>query len=445
MRFAHDRHPLIHARPLGLGLASALVTLSLLAVQVSPAWAQSSRDDSTEPRQAAEPSPERPQQASASPRRSLWVTLPTANRTNPKPNPQPVTTRSDVARRVPAAGSGSIQRAGVPRDAAASVKGSSRANFRGYDFAVVVDRMSDSVQGLEQEMGTSLKQFLDSVNQAEKLLQQGDDQQAVRICADAVDRVLEAREQVLGPMWEGQKFLTEQIGWVRQRLAQAVEAAQVDVNDKLDDRSEKLLDSIAKRIAREDNPLRKKWLIGHYRTTRNLAQIKRMSVSLSPDQRAMWANVLSVLEEASFAHQQILMGSEVLFAQFQATAANLHEYMTLMETVDGAARLMQMVRGSGDNAAAMEDFAGSMTHLQQRLSTFSEAVEGVLQNRMAELEARIDSMAPTSDTDPFASGMIEPDAELNERLEALAGNTAGAPSANAPSASPAPADSDTPH
>ena len=93
-------------------------------------------------------------------------------------------------------------------------------------------------------------------------------------------------------------FLPSSARWcVRTRLAQAVEAAAESGPVKLDDQTETTLDAIARRIADEQDPLRKKRLVAHYRTVRNLARIKAMSVELSPDQRKMWLSVLQVLAE----------------------------------------------------------------------------------------------------------------------------------------------------
>ena len=70
-----------------------------------------------------------------------------------------------------------------------------------------------------------------------------------------------------------------------------------------------------------------------------------------------------------------MMGSEVLFAQFEATSSNLKSYLSLMDTVDGASRLIRMVRGAGDQASGMAGFAESMGELQQRLAGFNQSVE----------------------------------------------------------------------
>lgn len=294
--------------------------------------------------------------------------------------------------------------------------------FDGYDFGQVVETMETSVNPLQREMDKSFKVFVESVQDAERLLDEGETQEAVQKAAAAIETVLAVREAVLVPMWEGQTMLTEQIALVRSRLAQAVDAAAESGPVKLDQETEATLDVIATRIADEQDPLRKKRLVAHYRTVRNLARIRAMAVQLSPDQRKMWLSVLQVLDEAAVAHQQVMMGTEVLFAQFEATSANLQAYVSLMETVDGASQLMQLVRGVDEHSAGMSSFADSMGELQRRLSTFNESVEQALQGRMMDLEAQIDVIGPLGNQPGSAIMAVEEDSELISRMSRLGGS-----------------------
>ena len=291
--------------------------------------------------------------------------------------------------------------------------------FDGYDFGQVVETMETSVSPLQREMGRSFKVFVESVQEAEALLDSGDTQKAVQKAASAIETVLGVREAVLAPMWEGQTMLADQIGLVRARLAQAVEAAEANGAVQLDQETEATLDVIARRISAEVDPLRKKRLVAHYRTVRNLARIKAMAVQLSPDQRKMWLSVLLVLDEAAVAHQQVMMGTEVLFAQFEATSANLQAYVSLMETVDGASQLMRLVRGVDEHSAGMSSFAESMGELQLRLSTFNESVELALQGRMLELESQIGFIEPLGRQPGSAIMAVEEDGELISRMSRL--------------------------
>ena len=292
-------------------------------------------------------------------------------------------------------------------------------DFEGYDFGQVVETLETSVDPLQREMNASFKVFADSIKQAEQLLDEGKSREAVETCSAALDGVLAVRQTVLDPMWDGQEFLSEQVGKVRKRLAKAVQAGNKNVTVTLDAKMEATLDGIAKRVASETDPLRKKRLVAHYRTVRNLAQIKRMAEQMSPDQRKLWTNVLHVLEEATLAHQQVLMGSEVLFAQFEATSANLREYLSLMDTVDGASRLLGMVNGVEGQAGGMAGFAKNMGQLQTRLATFNDALEQSLQSSMFELEAQVDALQPVADGDGSGVVSAEIDHELNSRLQRI--------------------------
>ncbi len=270
------------------------------------------------------------------------------------------------------------------------------ADFDGYDFGHVVEAMETSVNPLQREMDRSFRVFVDSV--------------------------LAVRDSVLDPMWRGQEALAEQIAGVRARLAHAVQSAAENGPVQLDQQTEATLDLIAQRISSEEDPLRKKRLVAHYRTVRNLARIRAMAVQLSPDQRKMWLSVLLVLDEAAVAHQQVMMGTEVLFGQFEATSANLQAYVSLMETVDGASQLMRIVRGVDEHSAGMASFAESMGGLQQRLASFNESVEQALQGRMFELEAQIDLIDPMSHEPGSPVMAADEDGELAARLARLAGN-----------------------
>jgi hypothetical protein len=270
--------------------------------------------------------------------------------------------------------------------------GSDEPQFDGYDFSQVVETMETSVNPLQREMDRTFRVFVNSVHEAEELLDEGQTQEAVQMAAAAIESVLNVREEVLVPMWEGQRALAEQVARVRTRLAQAVEAAAESGLVKLDDQTEMTLNAVARRIADEQDPLRKKRLVAHYRTVRNIARIKAMSVELSPDQRKMWLSV---------------------------TAANLRAYVSLMETVDGASQLMRIVRGVDEHSAGMSSFAASMNELQQRLSGFNESVEQALQGRMLDLEAQIDAIAPMSSdgATPVMAG--DEDGELAARIARL--------------------------
>jgi hypothetical protein len=290
--------------------------------------------------------------------------------------------------------------------------------FEGYDFGQVVETMETSVNPLQREMERSFRVFIESIEEAERMLDEGSTQEAVQKAAAAIDGVLAVRDTVLVPMWDGQAALVGQIAIARARLAQAVEASSRGGPTRLDQQTEATLDAIARRVAAENDPLRKKRLVAHYRTVRNLARIRVMAVQLSPDQRKMWMSVLQVLDEAASAHQQVMMGSEVLFAQLEATSANLKAYVSLMETVDGASHLMRIVRGVDDHSAGMASFAGSMNELQQRLAAFNESVEVALQGRMVELEAQIEMIGAPGGVEGAVIA-AEEDQELLMRISRL--------------------------
>lgn len=303
----------------------------------------------------------------------------------------------------------------------------STTTFEGFDFGQVVETMESSVSPLQTEMNQSFRLFTDRIREAERSLDEGRTDEAVQTASAAIDGVLAVRERVLEPMWEGQTALTEQTGEVRRRLARAVAADRNASSEEdapaLDKETEATLNNIAGRITEETDPVRKKRLTAHYRTVRNLARVKQMAQRLSPDQRKLWMNVLQVLDEAALAHQQVLMGSEVLFTQLEATSVTLREYLSLMETVDGASELLSVVRGAQAHGEGLSGFVASMNDLQDRLGMFNESVQHALEGRMIELEAQIDAIEPfEGDVGTPGSGSVissQIDAELEDRIERL--------------------------
>ena len=293
-------------------------------------------------------------------------------------------------------------------------------NFAGYDFEQVVRRVEGSLSPLQQEMNGSLKVFSESVEDAQRLMEEGNSKEAILKCSAAMDAVLENRDKVLGPMWEGQDYLNEQMGKVRIRLAQAVESSGGTSDVKLDEKTETLLNGIASRIAGEKDELRKRRLVAHYKTVRQLSNIKQMAKQLSPNQRKLWTNVLGVLENTALTHQQVLMGTEVLFAQFEATAKNLKEYEGLIDTVEGASRLLGVVKGLGQSGQGLAAFSQNMMELQTRMAGFNGQIEGVLEDKMIDLEAQAESIS-TSILENEGSGGVSAkiDDELSARIKKL--------------------------
>ena len=129
-------------------------------------------------------------------------------------------------------------------------------SFDGYAFGHVVEATATSVNPLQREVDRSFRVFVDSVQEAERLLDEGRTQEAVQMAAAAIDSVLAVRDTVLDPMWEGQEALAEQIAGVRERLAYAVQAAAENGPVQLDQQTDAMLDAIAQRISSEQDPLR---------------------------------------------------------------------------------------------------------------------------------------------------------------------------------------------
>lgn len=290
-----------------------------------------------------------------------------------------------------------------------------------YDFGEVVQTLRDSVQPLSGEMTMGFPKFIGQIDDAIIMMDEGRVKDAVATSINAVDGVLASRDAVVNPLWEAQFFLNEQIAMVRSRLAQSMSTDDPGTAaGKATAQTAKMLDQIAARIAQTSDPVRKRRLIAHYRTVRTLSKVRSNSLNMTPDQRKLWLGVLSVLEQASLAHQQVMMGAESLFAQLDGTGMQLRDYLTLMQTIDGVDALLGSVQGGG-----MEGFVEGMRTLQEQMETFSESMQVALESSMAELESRVETIQETETEDGSILAPTSVDDELQSRIDRVAPSGAG--------------------
>lgn len=290
-----------------------------------------------------------------------------------------------------------------------------------YDFGEVVQTLQTSVQPLEGQIKSGFPKFVGQLDDAIVLMEDGKTKEAVAMSAQAVDGVLQARDSIVDPLWEAQFYLNSQIADVRNRLATSLTTNNPTTTaGKADAESTKMLDTIASRISKTQDPARKKKLVAHYRTIRTLASVRKASVQMTPDQRKLWFSVLKVLDQASAAQQQVLLGSETLFAQLDGTATQLRDYLGLLQTVEGVDALLGSVEGGG-----MEGFVEGMRLMQSQMETFSQSMEGALQGSMAELESRVDSMQNLETKGDSVVAPASIDEELQTRMDRMAPNSAG--------------------
>ena len=293
--------------------------------------------------------------------------------------------------------------------------------FAGYDFGEVVEVLSTSVSPLQKEMSGSLKDFSDSVKRSEELMAEGKTTDAINTCTDAINKVMESREEVLESMWDGQDYLTDQIGKVRERLSMSSQASKESQNKELNPKTEFMLNDIAKRISKETDPARQKRLVRHYNTIRNLAKIRDGINKLPPSKYKMWQNVLKVLENTAETHQRVLMGTEVLFAQFEVTLANIQDSKDLIETVEGANHLMKVVRGLDQSGQGLDNFSMIMENLQTNLDGLTDNVDFVLQDSIMEIEGHTEAINEKMDIEMGQDSFNNMDTELAERIKKVSG------------------------
>ena len=329
------------------------------------------------------------------------------------------TTVNDNIQIIPAGSSGVIEAVKTPSPTAAGRPARTPSPFDGYDFEHVVDTLQSSVDPLANEMNASFVVFVEEVDRAVVLMEDGRTREAVEASVVAIDGVLDVRDAVLEPMWEAQSELTAQIADVRSRLARAIARSgnkPVASEAGFSPTTERLLDGVAARISETEDPIRKKRLIAQYRTIRSLAKVKHAAERMFPDQRRLWTNILTVLEQAALAHQQVLMGSEILFAQFESTAGQLNEYLALMQTIDGVNDLLGAVNGAGVDTSGMANFVQGMQGLQEQLAGFNGIVEEALNESMYELEANVDAIQPVEGDDMQGVVSTSIDDELAARM-----------------------------
>lgn len=277
--------------------------------------------------------------------------------------------------------------------------------------------MRSSVQPLAGEIGEGFPRFVGQIDDAIALMEQGRNAEGVALSSQAIDGVLSARDAVVNPLWEAQFYLNEQIALVRSKLASSLTTNDPSTTaGKVTAQSAQLLDQIAVRIAQTKDQTRKKQLIAHYRTMRTLTKVRANTLQLTPDQRKLWFGVLRVLEQASVAHQQVLMGSEALFAQLDGTGSQLRDYLGLMQTMAGVDSLLGSVQGGG-----MQGFVEGMRTLQEQMEAFSESMQGALESSMTDLETRVDAFQSSESSDE--GGVMTPtsiDDELKSRIDRVA-------------------------
>ena len=290
-----------------------------------------------------------------------------------------------------------------------------------YDFGLIVQTLQGSVRPLSQELDASFGSFTAKIERAVTMMDEGRTEAAVELSVEAIREVLAVREGVIEPMWEAQTYLASRIGEIRGRLATAVESSKPGQAEP-DRSAEVLLDGIAKRIGATNDPIRKQRLIAHYRTVRDLAAVRQKARKLTPDERNLWAGVLKVLDEAALAHQRVLMGSEVLFAQLESTATRMGDYLQLVRTVQGVNDLVAGVSGLQDGVGGMEGFVEAMRGLSTQLNGFDEAITSALESTMCDLEGRIDAIAPAEGDAAAGIAGIQIDDELAGRLQKFGAN-----------------------
>ncbi|MDA1106167.1 MAG: hypothetical protein O2855_06195 [Planctomycetota bacterium] len=304
----------------------------------------------------------------------------------------------------------------TPRDLTLSNVRKDPKHISDYDFGEVVQTMRESVQPLSGELSDGFPRFIGEIDQAILLMDEGRIQEAVAMSANAVDGVLASRDGVVNPLWETQFYLQEQISMVRGRLAESISGGdKATAAGQSAAQQERMLDQVATRIAQTKDPIRKRRLIGHYRTIRTLGKAKAASVAMTPDQRKLWHGVLRVLEQATLAHQQVMMGAETLFSQLDGTSMQLRDYLTLMQTIDGVDAMLGSVQGGG-----MEGFVEGMKTLQDQMETFSESMQVALESSMADLESRVETIQAVESEDGSIMAPTSLDDELMSRINRVA-------------------------
>ena len=309
----------------------------------------------------------------------------------------------------------------APRLTLSNARTSGKGTIGDYDFGEVVQALKSSVQPLAGEMTSGFPRFVGQIDDAIALMDQGRTQEAVALSAQAIDGVLSSRYDVVNPLWEAQFYLNEQIAMVRSRLADALSTNDpTSKAGKATEQTAQTLDGIARRISETKDPIRKRRLISHYRTMRTLSKVRATTLNMTPDQRKLWFGVLRVLEQASVAHQQVLMGSEALFAQLDGTGSQLRDYLGLMQTMEGVDQLLGSVQGGG-----MEGFVDGMRTLQEQMEGFSESMQGALEASMTDLESRVEELQTTESDDGSILAPTTIDDELQSRISRVAPAGAG--------------------
>lgn len=255
--------------------------------------------------------------------------------------------------------------------------------IEGYDFEHIVDHWQKSMTPFRHEMDRKSKDFIKALDTASALLDEGKEREAIGEVVAAIERVLVVRDRVMKPMWAGQQYFDEQIDRLRHRLARMTPEGAPNI----DARTEQLLNVVAKEIRDEPDAVRRRRMTIRYKALRALAEVNAMKNRLTPDQRALWLNVLNVLEDTATVHLQMVVRAEVMFAQFEQAAAGLRNQHVWYDTARGAVELVKHVNEvrtmhayvadmSTATANSRAEMTGSVRKLVDRLESELATAEG---------------------------------------------------------------------
>lgn len=273
-----------------------------------------------------------------------------------------------------------------PADGDAPTKPAKPTDFKGYDFEKVVQHWEQSLTPLQHEMARKSDSFVRAMQQATELLDAGREREAIDTVVLAVEQVLVVRDRVLKPMWLGQAYFDEQIVVIRRRLSELTDSDA----SQLDEQTESMLDGIALRIRDTQDDVERRRLTIRYKALRALAEVRAAASRLSPEQRTLWEKVLHVLEDSALVHLQMLVRTEVMFAQFEATARTLRDQHTLLATTRSAMELMKQVNAARDVRAGVIDLSKQTADARVRL-------DRTVTDLMRRLEADLDAAAKDND------------------------------------------------
>lgn len=297
-----------------------------------------------------------------------------------------------------------------------------------YDEEHIVDvsklkaEMVESTKPLKEKLqGTQLQQRFEAVFALleQEELDNRDLKLALEELEQGIDNFRSDWNNIVEPLWDGQKTVGEVISKVRSLLASSQLGDAGKVSDSEIAPYENRLKKIAKDIASEPDPKRKERLELMFKNVYNLKRIKSVKMNLSPAQQVLLSRMLDALDRLELQFTRIIFTTEESYAILGNQQEFLKDYIQIVKGLIDIEDLAGWLAGGGSEGIT------SVEGLLQQFEGLNESISGfeVTMNKYS--EQLIDSIEEHSQkidseySSPVTSGLS--DSEMDKLIQEYAG------------------------